>query len=175
MPGRRHFGNVRKLPSGRYQASYWHEGSDIQQATPYTVEASALLTSRASRWIFRRGAWIDPRHADLTVKELASQWLESNPAKRSSTLARDEAIVRLHVLPLSSVGGSAPSRHRTFRVAREPLGGGGQGPEDGTQAVRSCAGDVHPARRSDRSASSNAMPECQASCSRTARAPSSHS
>ncbi len=24
MPARRHFGSVRKLPSGRYQASYWH-------------------------------------------------------------------------------------------------------------------------------------------------------
>jgi hypothetical protein len=23
---RRHFGNVRRLPSGWYQASYWHEG-----------------------------------------------------------------------------------------------------------------------------------------------------
>ncbi|MDA8046416.1 MAG: nucleotidyltransferase domain-containing protein [Actinomycetota bacterium] len=24
MPARRHFGSVRRLPSGRYQASYWH-------------------------------------------------------------------------------------------------------------------------------------------------------
>ena len=26
MTNRRHFGNVRRLPSGRYQASYWHDG-----------------------------------------------------------------------------------------------------------------------------------------------------
>jgi hypothetical protein len=27
MTNRRHFGNVRRLGSGRYQASYWHDGA----------------------------------------------------------------------------------------------------------------------------------------------------
>jgi len=99
MAGRRHFGNVRKLPSGRYQASYWHEGERHTAADTYTAKAGAFAHLASIELDFRRGAWIDPRHADLTVRTLASQWMEANPAKRSSTLARDEAIVRLHVLP----------------------------------------------------------------------------
>lgn len=46
-----------------------------------------------------RGAWVDPAGGRLTVAELADRWLAHDPSKRSSTLARDEAIVRLHVVP----------------------------------------------------------------------------
>jgi site-specific recombinase XerD len=34
-----------------------------------------------------------------TVSELAARWLERDPAKRNSTLERDETILRLHILP----------------------------------------------------------------------------
>ena len=68
-------------------------------ADTYRTKADAFAHLASIEMDFRRGAWIDPRHGDLTVRALASQWLEANPAKRSSTLARDEAIVRLHVLP----------------------------------------------------------------------------
>jgi hypothetical protein len=39
----------------------------------------------------RRGGWVDPRYANMTVKELAARWLASNPAKRSKTRTRDES------------------------------------------------------------------------------------
>jgi integrase len=48
----------------------------------------------------RRDEWIDPRNSSIVVAELASRWMESNPAKRSSTRARDEAILRRHILPV---------------------------------------------------------------------------
>jgi integrase len=47
----------------------------------------------------RRGAWIDPRFASMTVKDLAARWMESNPAKRSGTRSRDDTIIRLHIVP----------------------------------------------------------------------------
>lgn len=36
----------------------------------------------------------------MTVAELAAEWLLCNPAKRASTRARDESILRVHVLPV---------------------------------------------------------------------------
>jgi integrase len=47
----------------------------------------------------RRGAWINPRDASITVADLASRWLSSNPAKRADTLATDEYHLRAHILP----------------------------------------------------------------------------
>ncbi len=46
-----------------------------------------------------RGTWIDPRRAEVTFAELAHEWLDSSPAKRPSAYARDEGIVRVHLLP----------------------------------------------------------------------------
>lgn len=48
----------------------------------------------------RHGSWIDPRHATPTVAQLGAEWLTSNPAKRTGTKARDEAILRRHIVPV---------------------------------------------------------------------------
>lgn len=96
---RRYFGNVRKRASGRYQASYWHDG-ELHHA-PQTFERKADADAYLA-WVqadITRGAWLDPAATRLTVDELAERWLTHNSAKRSSTLARDETILRLHVLP----------------------------------------------------------------------------
>ena len=100
MTSRRHFGNVRKLPSGRYQASYWHEGARHVAPDTFTAKADALAYLANTETDLHRGAWIDPHRADTTVGSLAAQWKVANPAKRSSSLARDETILRLHVLPV---------------------------------------------------------------------------
>jgi integrase len=46
-----------------------------------------------------RGTWVDPRGGSTPFGEVAAEWLRSNPAKRPSAIARDETIVRLHLLP----------------------------------------------------------------------------
>jgi integrase len=46
-----------------------------------------------------RGIWLNPLHAATPFCELARSWLSANPAKRPSAWARDEVIVRLHLLP----------------------------------------------------------------------------
>jgi len=46
-----------------------------------------------------RGSWIDPRDAALTFGEVADRWLASNRAKRASTLATDDVMLRVHILP----------------------------------------------------------------------------
>ncbi len=47
----------------------------------------------------RRGEWIDPRQAERLFSVVADEWLHSNVGKRSSTFARDETIVRVHLVP----------------------------------------------------------------------------
>jgi integrase len=46
-----------------------------------------------------RGVALDPRAGRLKVDELATRWLESNPAKRPDTRATDEYHLRAHILP----------------------------------------------------------------------------
>jgi integrase len=43
--------------------------------------------------------WLDPRGSKITVRELGQEWLDSNPAKRDSTWARDESALRVHIYP----------------------------------------------------------------------------
>ena len=96
---RSHFGSVRKLPSGRYQARYWHAGEMRAAPATFMAKADAQAWLAGAETDIHRGAWTNPAGGQLTVAELSKRWLEHDPSKRSSTLARDEAIVRLHVLP----------------------------------------------------------------------------
>lgn len=60
-------------------------------------EAEAFESDeRASRG---RGAWLDPRRAEAALRNFAAGWLDSNPAKRPSSQARDESALRTHILP----------------------------------------------------------------------------
>jgi integrase len=100
MTGRRHFGSVRKLPSGRYQASYWHEGQRHVAADTFTAKADALAHLASIETDLRRGAWTDPVAGKVSIKRLAQEWLDANPRKRKSSRVRDESILRMHVLPV---------------------------------------------------------------------------
>jgi integrase len=59
-----------------------------------------------------RGSWLDPRDAERTFDEVARHWLERDVAKRSSTLGREETILRVHILPTLS--------GRRLRTIRQP-------------------------------------------------------
>jgi integrase len=96
---RNHFGSVRKLPSGRYQARYWHAAAMHSAPVTFSAKADALVWLASVETDIHRGAWVDPASGQLTVAELAGRWLEHDPSKRASTLARDEAILRLHIVP----------------------------------------------------------------------------
>ena len=96
---RRAFGSVRKLASGRWQASYWHDGRRHIGSLTYRAKADASAWLAAVEADIRRGAWVDPRAGRLSVRELGGTWLGSNPAKRASTQAVERDILRLHVEP----------------------------------------------------------------------------
>ena len=87
---RRTFGNVRQVqPSGRYQASYWHEGRRhlAPQTFQFRADANAFLSEVETD--IRHGSWINPKAGRLSVDELAGQWLSSDPGKRATTYKRE--------------------------------------------------------------------------------------
>ena len=67
------------------------------------------VSERASR---ARGAWLDPRRAEVTLLETATVWLDANPGKRPSSRARDDSALRTHIFPMlgsRTIGSLIPS------------------------------------------------------------------
>jgi integrase len=98
MP-RRHFGSIRKLPSGRYQATYWHLAERHIGPDTFTTKGDAQRWLSTIETSIHKGEWVDPAGGRLTVAELAERWKTRDPSKRLSTKTRDEAILRIHILP----------------------------------------------------------------------------
>lgn len=107
MSRRRGFGNVRKLPSGRWQARYWLPGGGHLAAPgTFTTKAEAnrwLATVEADR---ARGLWVDPRAGRIKLEEYAATWLDSkvgiSPRTREIYALQLQLQLRLHVLPAVS-------------------------------------------------------------------------
>lgn len=100
MATRRPFGRIRKLPSGRWQARF-PDGSGRDVPAPVTFETKGEATRFLSQveTDLARGQWHDPRLGEVTFAAWSEQWLASNPAKRATTLARDDSVLRTHFLP----------------------------------------------------------------------------
>ena len=90
---------MRRLPSGRFQASYWHDGSRHTASETFATKADALAWLSRAEADISRGSWVDPSAGRATVSEVAARWLCANPSKRTSSRLRDESILRTHVLP----------------------------------------------------------------------------
>jgi integrase len=124
--GKRHFGNIRKRSSGRYQARY--RGLDgVLRSAPHTFERK----SDAARWLtlkeaeIRRGDWIDPDAATVLFSEYANEWIRDRVLKpRTTELYR--GLVRNHLLPafghlsLGDIDESAVRRWRKERLDGGP-------------------------------------------------------
>ena len=95
--------HVEKRGPSRWRARY---------RDPYGLERSKTFTRRidAERWLTSvehaklSGAYVDPAAGRVTFEDWAMQWLDA-PGKRPSAWARDEAIVRVHLL--ATLGGRA--------------------------------------------------------------------
>ncbi|MGH3674002.1 MAG: site-specific integrase, partial [Pseudonocardiaceae bacterium] len=96
--GRRRFGWVRKLPSGRYQASYL--GPDGQRRhAPETFERKG----DADRWLsvveseVLRGEWTDPLLGRMSLAEFGERWITEH---RLGERTREEylSLWRNHVV-----------------------------------------------------------------------------
>ena len=97
---RRQFGRIRRLPSGRYQARYPNGiGRDLAAPTTFPTKADAAVFLSQVQTDMERGEWRDPRLGLVTFDAWAQQWLTANPAKRSTTPARDRVVLNTHLIP----------------------------------------------------------------------------
>jgi integrase len=119
MAGRRHFGSVRRLPSGRYQASYCH------RATRHVAPRTFPTKSEAHAWLatvqtdILKGAWVSPNAGALTLAEWGSLWLANRHDLRPRTrelygyLLRDYIVLALGP---SSLADLSPGRIRSWHA-----------------------------------------------------------
>ena len=101
MGNSRSFGNIRKLPSGRYQVRYRHLGRLIPGQTTYATKAEAKIYLAAIETDLNRGTYVDPdhraRHASRTTRRSGSTSVNSDrelgrpTSPKSSTFSRRSA------------------------------------------------------------------------------------
>jgi hypothetical protein len=74
--GKRHFGSVRRLPSGHYQAAYWYDGKRQVAERMFVTKGDALAHLASIETDLGRGAWIDPTRGKITFETWSTQWLD---------------------------------------------------------------------------------------------------
>lgn len=96
---KRTFGSTRKLPSGRYQARYMHEG--LQYIGPKTfdtkADANAFLSETETN--LRKQLWIDPEAGQITFREFADGWMEARLDLRPTTRSLYRILLDKWLLP----------------------------------------------------------------------------
>ena len=115
---RRDFGNVRKLPSGRWQARYFDaSGRRHQRTFPSRGDAGRFLAG--VRADLDRGGWIDPRAGQVQLREYSRVWLKNRRVRghplAPRTVERYGGVLRRHILP---VLGDTELRHLTSAAVR---------------------------------------------------------
>jgi integrase len=119
MAGRRHFGYVRKRPSGRWQATYWHDGQRHAAGT-FAAKADALSCLATIEVDLRRGGWINPAAGKVTLASYSNEWLERRADLAVRTVELYRYLLRNHVLPdlgHIELAGLAPSKVRGWHSA----------------------------------------------------------
>ena len=98
--GRRAFGSVRQLASGRWQARYL-DAAGVRHTAPRTfpskVEATRYLAQVEADLL--RGSWADPKLGQVTFGEWVEQWRPTTANLRPGTLVLYDYQLRRFLLP----------------------------------------------------------------------------
>ncbi|HUC24135.1 MAG TPA: tyrosine-type recombinase/integrase [Streptosporangiaceae bacterium] len=137
MTGRRRFGRIRRLPSGRYQARY--NGPDgVDRPAPDTfarkTDAEIWLTRKEAEIL--DGDWLDPDAGNVLLADFGASWIAERPNLRPKTVQTYEGLLRIHIVPI--LGGTEVARvkERTVRRWRKVLLDAGVGPVTVAKAYR---------------------------------------
>ena len=109
--GKRQFGNVRKLPSGRWQArSLTLDGRLVPAKTTFPTKADATLWLDTVRTQLAMGLDLDPSRSRVALEQFSWTWLEHRVGLSLRTREIYEAQLRLHILPAIDPGVPALGR-----------------------------------------------------------------
>jgi hypothetical protein len=112
---RRSFWNVRRLPSGKWQARYEHLGQFYAATFTYKTDSTAFLAGVETD--IRRGFWVNPRAGKTTLTEYANTWIGHRPDLGPRTCQKYRGLLDRHKLPhlgSSSLGNLQPSAVRAW-------------------------------------------------------------
>jgi integrase len=100
MPRRRSFGWIRKLPSGRYQASYVApDGLRRSAASTFATKTDAGLWLTRVEVSIQDGRWRDPVLARQRFAEYAQTWIAERPGLRPRTVDNYCWLYKRHLAP----------------------------------------------------------------------------
>jgi integrase len=101
VSGRRRFGAIRKLPSGRWQARY----RDPETNRYRTAGTTFPTKTDAGRWLtvveadMTRGIWHDPSRGEVLFADVAERWYLTKQHLRESTKYIYRTLLDNHILP----------------------------------------------------------------------------
>jgi len=116
---KRHFGSVRRRSSGRWQATYRHDGRVHNASQMFATKSDALAFLSITEADIHRGAWIDPRAGKVSVKDYANEWLARRPDLAVRTTELYRYLLDSHILPelgSSTLAALAPSKVRGWHA-----------------------------------------------------------
>lgn len=100
MSGRRRFGRVRKLPSGRYQARYsTADGRGHPAPDTFATKAAAERWLASVETDIARGQWVDPQTRQFLLSGYADSWLAARPDLKIRTRELYQWLLTKYVLP----------------------------------------------------------------------------
>lgn len=136
--GRRAWGTVRRLPSGRYQARY-PGSSGKQVSAPHTFATKA----DGNRWLAKvqtqldSGSWIDPKAGQETLEVYAERWVDTRLVRGRPLAPRTAELYRAQLKNhIVRALGSTPLRQMDASAVRAWYGtlSGPDGPGQVTAA-----------------------------------------
>jgi integrase len=113
--GHRRFGNIRRLPSGRFQASYL--GPDGQRRNaPQTYERKSDADKALSiiEGQIAKGEWTDPDRGKIKLADYAATWIDERPGLRPRSADQYRWLLRKHIAP--QLGGVALAKLSTAMI-----------------------------------------------------------
>ncbi|SEH00488.1 Phage integrase, N-terminal SAM-like domain [Nonomuraea solani] len=96
----RRFGNIRKLPSGRFQIRY--PGPDGRMRTGEETYERKGDADRALTLIEGRiltGTWTDPERSKVKLAEYSATWIDQRPGLRPRTIDLYHWLLKKHITP----------------------------------------------------------------------------
>ncbi len=118
--GHRRFGNIRKLPSGRYQIRYpGPDGRLRAGADTYATKASASRALSLIEVQLTTGEWTDPVAGQVKLRAYADRWISQRIGLRPRTVELYRWLLARHIgpnlgnFPVASI---TPDMIRDWRV-----------------------------------------------------------
>lgn len=116
--GRRSYGTVDQLPSGRWRPRYRDPATGRQRSG-----GTFATRAEAERWLAgaqvdqARGAWVDPNAGAVTLTAWADQWLAQHTGLRETSRSEYRYLLDRYILPAlgaARIGRLAPSAVREW-------------------------------------------------------------